>query len=282
MELLIAKSSGFCRGVKNAVDTALNISPENTYIYGEIIHNKETVERIEKRGIKTVASLDEVPKGATLIIRSHGVGKDVFSEAEKRGIKTVNCTCQFVQRTQKIVDNAHKDGKTVVIIGEKSHPEVVGLNGWCENSAYVFSSENDDFSVLQGDKLCIVAQTTFSNEKFEKIVKIIQNTYPKTVEVFATICYTTIERQKEADELSKVCDAMLVIGGANSSNTNKLFDISKNNCKNVFRLHSSKEIDFNKLKDFNKVGIVMGASTPNLETQEVLEKYGNRSKSNDG
>ena len=148
MEILVAKSGGFCHGVKKAVDTALSIDSENTYIYGEIIHNKEVVDTITARGIVTVESLSDVPDGATLVIRSHGAAKRVFDECEARGVKVVDCTCEFVRRTQKIVDEQHRRGNSVVIVGERTHPEVIGLNGWCEDSAYIFSSEEDDFSVL--------------------------------------------------------------------------------------------------------------------------------------
>ncbi len=272
MEILLAKSGGFCHGVKKAVDTAMSVDPKNTYLYGEIIHNPAVVEEIRERGIVTVDELCKVPDGATLLIRSHGVGKKVYEECERRGIKVIDCTCEFVRRTQKIVDREYKNGNAIVIVGERSHPEVIGLNGWCEDSAYIFSSENDDFSVLQEKKCVVVAQTTYSDEKFEKIIKILNNKTQKTVEVFKTICYTTIRRQNEARELARECDATLVIGGLNSSNTNKLFDICKQYCQNVFRLERIADLDFKKIKRFKKVGIVTGASTPNAQTQEVLLK----------
>ena len=272
MKIIVAKHGGFCRGVKKAVDTALTISPQNTYIYGEIIHNADVVQDIAKRGLTMVEDLSAVPDGATLIIRSHGVGRAIYEECERRNIKVVDCTCEFVRRTQRIVDENYRAGKTIVIIGEKSHPEVIGLNGWCNNGAYIFSSENEDFSVLPPKDGCVVVQTTFSKEKFERIIKNLDNKYLKTVEIFKTICYTTVERQNEARELSKQCDAILVIGGLNSSNTNKLYDICAENCPNVFRLSNAAELEYKTIKKFKKVGIVMGASTPNAQTQEVLLK----------
>ncbi len=272
MEFVIAKSGGFCRGVEKAVGTALSIEPDNTYIFGEIIHNPNVVSKITARGIVTVESLDEVPKNATLIIRSHGVGEAVYAECARRNIRVVDCTCEFVRRTQKIIREQYRAGKTIVIVGEKTHPEVIGLNGWCEESAYVFSSEKEDFSILPQKDCCIVAQTTYSKEKFEKIIKNLTNTRGKTVEVFQTICYTTIGRQNEASEIARKCDAVLVIGGLNSSNTNKLYDICKAHCANVFRLSSAADLQYKTIKGFKKVGIVTGASTPNTETQEVLLK----------
>ena len=272
MEIIVAKSGGFCRGVKRAVDVAMSVPPENTFIFGEIIHNPDVVSKITARGIKTVERLEDVPKGATLIIRSHGVGANVYKECERRNLRLIDCTCEFVRRTQRIIDEQYRKGKTIVIVGERTHPEVIGLNGWCENTAYIFSSETDDFSLLSGKECCLVAQTTYSKEKFEKIIKNLNNKCEKTVEVFETICYTTIGRQNEANELARQCDAILVIGGLNSSNTNKLYDICKQHCANVFRLGSVADFEYKKIKGFKKVGIVTGASTPNAQTQEVLLK----------
>ena len=272
MEIIVAKSGGFCHGVKKAVDTALSVPANNTYIFGEIIHNPDVVETITRRGIVTVENLDKVPDGATLIIRSHGVGEKVYLECARRDIQVVDCTCEFVRRTQTIIREQYAQGKTIVIVGERTHPEVIGLSGWCNDSAYIFTSVDDDFSVLPQNECCIVAQTTYSKEKFEKIIKNLENKSRKTVEVFRTICYTTIGRQNEARELAKKCDAILVIGGLNSSNTNKLYDICAEHCPNVFRLPNALSFDKNIIKRFRKVGIVTGASTPNAQTQEVLSK----------
>ncbi len=272
MKVIVAQHGGFCSGVKNAVDTAMRIAPENTYIYGEIIHNKDVVDEIVRRGIRTVETLAEVPDGARLIIRSHGAGEAIFTECAARGIETIDCTCAFVKRTQRIVRENSEQGKTIIIVGEKTHPEVIGLIGWCKNEAYVISSENDDFTKIPCENCCVVAQTTFSEEKFEKIIKNLRETVGKTVEVFKTICYTTVSRQNEARKLAKECDAILVVGGLNSSNTGKLYDICRENCKDVFRLKNASDFDYKKLQRFKKVGIVTGASTPNEQTQEVLLK----------
>ena len=272
MEFLIAKSCGFCQGVKKAVDTAMTVDPENTYVNGDIIHNPQIVKAIADRGIKTAEDVHNVPIGAKILIRSHGVGKEFYDICKERKIEVLDCTCEFVKRTQRIVDEKYREGKTIVIVGEGNHPEVIGLNGWCDDKAYVFSSEDDDFSVLEEKNCVIVAQTTFSMGKFEKIIKNISNNRLKTVEVFKTICYTTIGRQNEADELSKQCDAVLVIGGLKSSNTNKLYEICAKNCQNVIRLSSVDDLDCETIKNYKKVGIVTGASTPNAQTQEVLLK----------
>ena len=273
MNVIIAKSGGFCKGVKNAVDTAMSIEAENTYILGELIHNSLVTDKINNRGIKTVSSVIGVPDGATLIIRSHGVGKAVYSECENRGINVVDCTCPFVKRTQKIIAERNGTDKVLVVIGEKTHPEVLGLLGWYDGETAVLNDAKEVEKVLSLNKnLLIVSQTTYSEENFNKFIKIITKGCKKTVEVFKTICYTTKERQCEAEKISTLCDAVIVIGGLNSSNTNKLYDICIRNCKNVFRLSDSNDFKAEKFKKFKNVGIVLGASTPDTQTQEVLFK----------
>lgn len=277
MEIFVAKSSGFCRGVKNAVDTAMSIDPQNVYLLGEIIHNSFVTEAIKKRGIAVVDELFEVPDNSTVILRSHGVPPKIYKECEERNIKIIDCTCRFVRNTQSIVKREYEAGNTIVICGEPTHPEVVGLLGWCNDSAYVFNDENADLSVLKGKNVCLVAQTTFSVEKFDKLIKNISNLCEKSVAVFKTICYTTIGRQAESRKLSSFCDAMIVIGGFNSSNTNKLYEICRENCSNVIRLENASDFSYEDIKKFKKIGIVSGASTPNAQTREVLLKMEEKS-----
>ncbi len=272
MNVIVAKSCGFCRGVRQAVDTAMSVSVDNTYVLGELIHNEEVVSKISERGITTVQSLSEVPSGATLLIRSHGVGKETYDACETKNIRIVDCTCSFVQRTQKIVREAGEAGKVVAIVGHAEHPEVVGLMGWRTGEAYVFSSEKDDFSVLRGKAVVLVSQTTFSAQSFLKIVENIQKVSLKSVEIFKTICYTTVYRQREAERIAKLCDAVLVIGGINSSNTGKLCEIASANCRHVLRLNNADDFKYDKIKFFKRVGVIAGASTPDWQTQEVLFK----------
>lgn len=279
MKVTVAPSSGFCRGVSNAVDTAMRIDPHGTYILGELIHNPVVTEQIARRGIRTVDDIGEVPDGATLILRSHGAGKAVYEECNVRNIRIVDCTCPFVKRTQNIVREYSEEGRQIAVIGERKHPEVAGICGWCDGDAIVLDGEDDpQIRLLQGKNAVVVVQTTYSEQKFEKIIKNIKKVCGKTVEIFKTICYTTNKRQSEAAELSEKCDAMLVIGGLNSSNTNKLYDICREHCKNVFRLASADEFDVDKIKKFKNVGIVSGASTPHTQTQEVLFKMENNTE----
>ena len=272
MRVILARNSGFCRGVRHAVDTAMRADAENTFVLGEIIHNKDVIDAIERRGVRQVESLGDVPDGATVIFRSHGVPESFYAEAESRGIKVLDCTCGFVRKTQKIVSEQYTAGKTIIIVGEPTHPEVVGLQGWCKNSAIVINSEDAVLPSLEGKDVCIVSQTTFSVEKFEKIIENIKKQREKTVDVFKTICYTTIGRQKEAEEIAADSDAVLVVGGLNSSNTNKLYEVASRKCAHVFRLANARDFDYGQLKNYSSVGIVSGASTPDAQTREVLLK----------
>ncbi|MDE7330109.1 MAG: 4-hydroxy-3-methylbut-2-enyl diphosphate reductase, partial [Clostridia bacterium] len=272
MEIVVAKNSGFCTGVRRAVNTAMSLEGQNAYVLGEIIHNSSVVKAIEEKGLKTVEALEEIPDGSTVVFRSHGVPENYYAVCERRNIKIIDCTCSFVRRTQKIVKRQFALGKSIIIVGEPAHPEVVGILGWCGNCASVVNDPDADFSEFAQKELCIVCQTTFSAQKFEKIIKNIKKVCEKTVEVFKTICYTTIERQNEVETLAQRCEAILVVGGLNSSNTNKLYELAVKHCKNVFRLSDAEGLDINKIKNFKSIGIVSGASTPDEQTREVLLK----------
>ncbi len=250
----------------------MSVSPENTFVYGEIIHNREVVSEITKRGLITVDDVSDVPDGATLLIRSHGAEKSVYEECEKRNIRLLDCTCAFVKKSRDIVKRASSEGKTVVITGSREHPEIRGLVGWATGEVFVFASAEEDFGDLHGKEIVLISQTTFSEKSFSKIAENIQKVRPKTVEIFPTICYTTICRQREAKELSRICDAVLVIGGLNSSNTNKLAEIASANCKRVIRLRGADDFEYEKIKGCKKVAVIVGASTPDWQTREVLCK----------
>ena len=272
MKVYVAKNCGFCSGVRKAVDTALSISPENTYVLGELIHNSEVTDRIAARGIVTVENPEEVPEGGTILIRSHGVGREIYEICRRRNLTVVDCTCTFVHKTQKIVEEESRKKKTVVIAGHREHPEVKGLLGWCEGKAYVVSSEMDDFDIFRDKNIVLVSQTTFSEQRFLQIAEILRKVCQKTVEIFKTICYTTIWRQMEAEQIARESDAVLVLGGLNSSNTNKLYEIASAHCKNVFRLARVDGFEYEKFFNYERVGVIAGASTPDWQTQEVLCK----------
>lgn len=276
IQVYIAKNNGFCKGVENAVNTARKIAGEGVYILGELIHNDCVVKELELMGAKTRDSLEEIPHNSTVIIRSHGVSSDVYKKLTAKNCKIVDCTCGFVKRTQKIVQEKSADGYAVIIVGEKEHPEVVGLQGWASGSVFVTAGDDINYSLLNAEKVCIVAQTTFSYQKFVDFLEKFDKKAFKTVEIFNTICYTTKGRQDEAVVLSKKCDCIVVLGSAKSSNTRKLFDLCKENCKNVFLMDSVNPSEIKKLVSFKKLGIVSGASTPPEQTMEVffsMEKH---------
>lgn len=269
MQVIVSENCGFCMGVKNAVDTAMKISGQDVCILGEIIHNPSVISKIKSLGTKIVEKKEDVDS-KKVIIRSHGEPKSTFDYFESKGIEVINCTCPFVIKTQKLVAKYYELGYKIVILGDKAHPEVIGINGWCENSAYITDREEYDLELENYDKICVVSQTTFSKEKFLKFLENLKNYRLKTVEIFETICYTTNKRQDEAVKLSESCDAIVIIGGANSSNTRKLYDICKERCENTFMVEEPKYLDYNNLKRYESVGVISGASTPREQAMEVF------------
>ncbi len=270
MKVYLAKNAGFCMGVKRAVDTALMPENKGAYILGNIIHNETVLSELKEKGLITVESENEVKNGSSVIIRSHGVGKNTIDYFNKNNITIIDCTCPFVKKIQNIAKEYYSKGYQIVIVGKSSHPEVVGINGWCNNSAIIIDSEDFTNNLNTYEKVCVVCQTTYSTKKFDAILKKINNLSLKTVEIFKTICYTTMERQNEAEMLSKKCDAMVVIGSATSSNTTRLFDICKKNCNATYLVSKPDGLDYKKLKNYNSVGIVSGASTPLKQSMEVF------------
>lgn len=267
MEIIVAKTAGFCFGVENAVNKTL-AAEGKVVTFGEIIHNKLVVDTLAKKGIFPINSLDEYA-GGKVIIRSHGAGRDVYEELRARNIEYIDATCPFVAKIHKIVSEAYAAGKQVIITGEAMHAEVVGINGWCGGSAIVIADENEAQSLPYIDKqCCLVSQTTFSADKFENIKKIIKNKC-KIVEIFDTICYTTRDRQREVVEIAKKADTMLVIGGAHSSNTLKLYQLAEKYCKNSYLI--SDIADLSKVVNIGAVlGVTAGASTPKELIMEVI------------
>ena len=276
IKICIAKNNGFCKGVEKAVKTARSFAGEGVYIFGELIHNETVIKDIESAGATTCYSIEEIPNGAKVIIRSHGASPNVYSELQEKGCEIIDCTCSFVKRTQNIVREMSEKGFAIIIVGEEDHPEVIGLKGWATKTAIVTNGEIYDFEHLNAEKVCIVAQTTFSYQKFVYFLEKFNKNRFKTVEIFNTICYTTYERQIEAEFLSQNCDCMVVIGSQSSSNTRKLIEICKANCKNVFVINDARLLDTKNLVSFKKLGIVSGASTPPEQAMEVffsMEKH---------
>ena len=271
MQIVVGKHSGFCFGVKRAIAEAEKMHGEKNFILGEIIHNELVNNKLRTQGLITINSLDDVSfsSGDNLLIRTHGEPKSTFNRASELGVNVIDCTCPFVSDIQKIVSKHYNNGYKIVIIGKPEHPEVVGINGWCDNTALI-SEDPVEISKISFDKICVVVQTTYSEKKFEEIVKNFTFDSGKTVDIFKTICYTTTKRQREAELVAKSTDAVMVLGGANSNNTHELFVICQKYCKNVFRVVDPHDFDYEKIKNYKRVGVVFGASTPHEQFQEVI------------
>lgn len=274
MNVTVAKSAGFCFGVKRAVDTVYQEieKGEKVFTLGPIIHNEQVVEELEEKGVKVINSIEELAdiKDGTVVIRSHGVSEQVIRQLEKYDIKIVDATCPFVSKIHRIVQEKYREGFRIVIIGNKTHPEVEGINGWCKDSAVVLEtvSEAEKFRPDPQKKLCIVSQTTFNYKKFKDMVDIFEKK-SYDILVMNTICNATEERQTEAGTIARQSDAMLVIGGKHSSNTQKLYEICSKECPNTYFIQTLDDLNLELFQSFRSVGITAGASTPNNIIKEV-------------
>ena len=272
-EVILAKSERFCCGVKRAVDTVYEqTGKKNVYTFGPIIHNEEVVKDLEKKGvfvINTMEELDDITEG-TVIIRSHGVSSAVYEALQKKGVEIVDATCPFVLKIHNIVKQESANGKQIVIIGNEKHPEVEGIMGWSKTQVHVVDTA-EKAQNLQLDpqrEVCIVSQTTFNYNKFKELVEIISEKGYNII-IRNTICNATEERQTEAREIAKRVDAMIVVGGSSSSNTRKLYEICKNECKDTYYIQTLNDLDMTSLGKADCIGITAGASTPNNIIQEV-------------
>ena len=275
MEVRLAKTAGFCFGVRRAVDTVyeqVEQAEGPIYTYGPIVHNEIVVQELEEKGVKVLNSEEELKSltSGTVIIRAHGVGEKVYDLLKQQGVNLVDATCPFVKKIHRIARKEEANGRHILIIGNAKHPEVEGIRGWCEKPAYVVESleEAENFARPMGEKLCIVSQTTFNYNKFEDIVEIISKKGYDII-VLNTICSATEERQTEAREIASDVDAMIVIGGSHSSNTQKLFEICKKECENTYYIQSLDDLDLKTSQSIRCVGITAGASTPNKIIEEV-------------
>ncbi|TFZ39779.1 bifunctional 4-hydroxy-3-methylbut-2-enyl diphosphate reductase/30S ribosomal protein S1 [Soehngenia longivitae] len=281
MEVIISKNAGFCFGVERAINTALKTieNEEIVYSYGPLVHNQQVVDYLEDKGIITVDSIEGLMGKDTgaVIIRSHGLPKHTIEEIEKLGFKIVDCTCPFVKSVHNKVSEYSSKGYNIIIVGDKDHPEVIGINGWCDNQAYIVNTIEDAKNLDFMDKICIVSQTTNNIDKFTEISKIVEEKANEAI-IFNTICNATRLRQESVAELAKQVDAMIVLGGNNSSNTKKLADISRIYNDNVYLLESISEISLQELNKFNKIGITAGASTPDWIIKEAVRVMENFNK----
>jgi len=280
LEIILANSAGFCFGVNNVLKTIFQLIEKKekpVYTLGPVIHNEQMISYLEEQGVVTLNSIDDIEKiqdkDVNLIIRAHGIPPKIYDKLKDYGnLSIIDRTCPDVRKIHKLASKKYKEGYKIIITGDKKHPEVIGINGECEDNAIVINSPEDVDSIgeLSG-KICVVSQTTFNQSKWEKIITKLKEKY-NNVEFYNTICKSTIVRQKEAEEIAKKVDMMIVIGGKNSSNTNKLYEICKIHCKETYKIETLGElppININKIK---KIGITAGASTPDWIIKEVLQK----------
>jgi len=276
MDLILAKTAGFCFGVKRAVDTVYNEinNGGKIYTFGPIIHNEQVVNDLAEKGVNIIGDeedLSNIEEG-TVIIRSHGVSRKIYNIIEGQGLHIVDATCPFVKKIHRIVEEESSIGNKVVVIGNYNHPEVQGIIGWCadDNQAIVVenSEEACNFTTEINTKICIVSQTTFNYNKFQELVEIFKKK-GYDVNVVNTICNATEERQTEAKEIASVADAMIVIGGSKSSNTQKLYEICSRECDNTQYIQTKEDLVLDSIGSHSRVGITAGASTPNKIIEEV-------------
>lgn len=275
MKVTVAKSAGFCFGVKRAIDSVYEViqkKDEPIYTFGPIIHNEQVVADLESKGVRVINTIDELKKinNGTVIIRSHGVPKSVYDVLEKNNIDIVDATCPFVKKIHNIVQTESREGKKIIIIGNDKHPEVEGIKGWVNGEAIIINEAGqiENLPLKKNEKVCLVSQTTFNHNKFKYLVEIIEKK-GYDITVVNTICNATHLRQVEAKEISSKVDAMIVIGGRHSSNTQKLYDICKAHCENTYYIQTVEDLDLCELKSLESIGITAGASTPKNIIEEV-------------
>ncbi len=287
-EVTVAKSAGFCFGVRRAVDIAEKLGRDgvSACTLGPIIHNAHVVEHLKALGVPSVDSVKDIPEGSLAIIRSHGVPKSVYDDLSSRGIEYVDATCPYVMRIHNIVKEKAEEGCEIIIVGKRSHPEVLGIAGQCENAEIVGSEEEmsellEKREDLVTKRVCAVSQTTVGRKVWENCVKKLKKVCTNC-EIFDTICLATNKRQTEAECLASKSDVMVVIGDRTSSNTQELVEICKSVCPNVLRVESASEINFADVRGAKQIGITAGASAPDWIIKEVKGKMSEEIKNFEG
>ena len=276
MEVIVAEHAGFCFGVTKAVDTVYeqikNNPGMNIYTYGPIIHNEIVVKDMEEKGVKVIESVDELEgiKSGIIVIRSHGVTREVHEKIAATGLEIIDATCPFVKRIHKIVEEESKKGQGIIVVGSGNHPEVEGIVSYATGPVYVIDCPQmaEQFKGDRETEYTVVSQTTFNKNKFKETIEILNNN-GYNINIVNTICNATDERQSEAEEISSRVDAMIVIGGAHSSNSRKLYEICKQRCENTYFIQTLEDLDLRLPESATLVGITAGASTPKNIIEEV-------------
>jgi len=279
LKIIQPKNNGFCFGVKRAVDMAFAAKGDRVFCFGEIVHNPLVVKKLSDHGIKIIDDLTNLKAGDTLIITAHGASKQVLQYCKQKNIKVVDTTCPFVKILHDKAEEYSKNGYQIVIIGNSTHPEIIGVNGWCDNRA-IITDGSEKIYLMSYEKVFVMFQTTYNVEKVQKAIQNLIVDDKKILEIFNTICYTTTERQKYAAQVASQCDSVIVVGGKNSSNTRRLAEICAELCKNVVSIESVEELFGFDFSSTENLGIIAGASTPSELIEEVLAKMAEQTKDN--
>lgn len=287
MQIKVASNAGFCFGVSRAISSVYKLldSGKKVCTLGSIIHNPQIIANLLKKGVKIVERPEDVEKDAILVIRSHGVGRDIIQKINDLNLNYLDETCPFVKKIHNIVSKTSKNNNVIFIAGDKNHPEVKGIIGHCNADFCTFNNYDELLDIIKNNKhfsnfnIIVVAQTTFNIVQWRRCIDLLNSIY-KNITVFNTVCNTTVNRQYEAENLSKNADVMLVIGGKESSNTAKLFNICSKNCKS-FWIEKFDDLQFNYIKNAKFIGITAGASTPANIIEEVKQKMEEMLKNND-
>ncbi|MBR6137581.1 MAG: 4-hydroxy-3-methylbut-2-enyl diphosphate reductase [Bacilli bacterium] len=278
MEIIVGKYSGFCNGVRYTVEKANEAVDSNQSIYclGELVHNERVIEDLEKKGMKTISSIEDAEDNSKVIIRAHGEIKSTYDRAEEKGIELLDLTCGKIKAIRTKINNK-MDDYFIIIIGKKNHPETLGVQSFSGDDSYILENEEDINEFLDiykksnKNKLYIVSQTTFNSDKFDLLIDAINKVFTDEIIVDKTICDATSNRQEETRELSKNVDVMIIVGGKKSSNTKELEVISKENCNRVYLVQDTSDLQDVKIEDTCKVGIMAGASTPEIVVKEIID-----------
>lgn len=273
VEIKLAEHSGFCFGVKRAIEITEGVAEkykQNKQVYtcGPLIHNKIVTDDLWSKGVKIIEKPENASKDDVVIIRSHGEGKKFYEKSEQIGFKLIDATCPFVKKIHVLVEDAYKNKKNIIIIGDFTHAEVIGINGWCENSALIINSVEEADNIVPG-KYFIVAQTTLQKNHFEEIIARLKKKECE-LDINNTICNATSSRQESCKQLAQEVDAMIVIGSKNSSNTKKLYDFSIKYCKKAYFIENIEDLPLKDIELCNKIGVAAGASTPERLIKEVI------------
>lgn len=280
MEIIVAKNAGFCPGVELAVKKANELLKQEQPVYclGEIVHNSQVVQDLENKGMVTVNSVEEVPENSTVIIRSHGEPPITYQKAKEKNLKVMDVTCSNVKLIHDKVER-EKAGSFIIIIGVKNHPEVIATFGFSGKNAAIIETEDNILQAYQEyektnlGSVYVISQTTFSSQKFDELAEeIVKNFWEAEVKIDKTICRTTEDRQLEVKKMAKEATCIIVVGGKNSSNTKKLYELAAQDCQKTFYVQTSEDLENILISENDKIGIVAGASTPKEMIEEIKGK----------